>query len=127
VSAEDQDATAAFQEYGRRLQAFRDARPAVVVNGRRALARLVAVTEGDSIQCRRVASFLLGLYNGTRFPFDLTDLRGLDFDLFDDCLDVLRMDVSPEQELHQYVDGGGERFEAMARDFAIPDRAARND
>lgn len=39
------------------------------------------------------AKFLLGLYNGRRFPFDLTDLRVFDADNFADAMTVLQMDA----------------------------------
>lgn len=39
------------------------------------------------------AKFLLGLYNGYRFPFDLTDLRVFDADNFADAMTVLHMDA----------------------------------
>ena len=87
-----------------------------------ALERLFEVAQRDSGQPRHIAAFLLGLYNGTRFPFDLTDLRCIDRELFDDCMLVLRMDRSPEQEVHCYFEGGGRLFEALARDKGIRDR-----
>ena len=40
-----------------------------------ALKRLVDVAQGSSGQPPRVARFLLGLYNGYSYPFDLTELR----------------------------------------------------
>ena len=40
-----------------------------------------------------VARLLLGIYNGNRFPFDLTDLRRLDGKNLDMALTVLRMDA----------------------------------
>ena len=106
-----------------RLRKAREERPVIVREGIEALVRLMAVTEGDSGQCRKVAAFLLGLYNGTRFPFDLTDLRALDLDLFEDCMAVLRMDKQPEREIHLYFTHGGERFEQLATAFGIEDRS----
>nr|WP_315242139.1 hypothetical protein [uncultured Albidiferax sp.] len=41
----------------------------------------------------RAAKFLLGLYNGPRFPFDLTDLRCFDPSTFQAAMVVLRMDA----------------------------------
>jgi len=38
------------------------------------------------------ARLLLGLYNGERFPFDLTDLRRLDDGLHDAAITVIHMD-----------------------------------
>jgi hypothetical protein len=41
----------------------------------------------------RVARFLLGLYNGSRFPFDLTEFRMFDDAVFNAALIVLEMDA----------------------------------
>ena len=46
------------------------------------------------------AKLLLGLYNGPRFPFDLTDLRCFDEANFEAAMTVLRMDAPS-------VQGGG--------------------
>ena len=40
------------------------------------------------------AKLLLGLYNGDRFKFDLTDLRRLDNELLDAAIIVLHMDAA---------------------------------
>jgi hypothetical protein len=54
---------------------------------------------------RVCAKFLLGLYNGTRFPFDLTDLRALDCDLFEAAMVVLRADARQTWcEVHVLLD-----------------------
>lgn len=89
--------------------------------GQAALKRLMVVAEGHSGQCRFIARFLLGLYNGDRFPFDLTDLRCIDQDLFDDCMMVLVMDSQPKQEVHLYFENGGARFEALAEQWGVLD------
>lgn len=88
------------------LFAHQDERPAIREAGIQALARLVPVALRDSGQSRVVGRFLLGLYNGEDYPFTLTDLRALDIGLFDDCLAVLRLDNTPEQEVHQYLPRG---------------------
>lgn len=97
-------------------------RPALQAAGFEALQRLYAVAIGHSGQCRYVARFLLCLYNGQRFPFDLTDLRGLDRALFDDCMTVLRMDARAHvREVHTYFDKGSAKFEALAEQWRIQD------
>lgn len=96
------------------LALYRAQLPQIRAEGEAALRRLFEITYGESGQCGRVARFLLGLYNGDRFPFDLTELRGLDRNLFADCLTVLRMDHSCEKEVHKYFPEGGKRFEALA-------------
>ena len=87
-----------------------------------ALHRLAKVALNDSGQCRFIARFLLGLYNGTRFPFDLTDLRAVDGNLFEDCMLVLRMDARfTEKEVHCYFTEGGALFEEMAARWMVLD------
>ena len=81
--------------------------------GVESLKHLYRIAQGDSGQCRRVASFLAGLYNGTRFPFDLTNFRGLDGELFEHCMAVLRLDSRPQQEVHMYFEDGGRKWEEM--------------
>lgn len=49
------------------------------------------IAQGDTGQSRVVAGFLLGLYNGCRLPFDITEFRRLDRRLFEDCLAILNM------------------------------------
>lgn len=85
-----------------------------------ALRRLYKVAHGHSGQCRHVARFLLGLYNGDRFPFDLTDFRCIDNELFEDCMRVLRMDARVcRQEVHTYFEHGGRRWEELAERWGV--------
>lgn len=102
-------------------QAKREAqRPAIQAEGEAALGRLFKLaSQSDTGQAGVLAAFLLGLYNGRRFRFDLTDLRRLDWALHDDCMAVLRMDASPQQEVHMYIENGSWAFEKMARDWGL--------
>jgi len=100
------------------LQQIRDLeteRQAVTEAGVPALIRLAKIADGDTGQAATVRRFLLGLYNGYRFPFNLITLRGLDKALFDDCIAVLKLDArATRQEVHHYFDNGGELFERFA-------------
>lgn len=96
-------------------------RPEVRAAGLDALDRLLKIAQGKSNQSRVVATFLLSIYNGTRFKFDLTEFRGLDHEIFQDCLSVLALDYQPEQEVHTYFPDGGEIWEKMALDWEITD------
>lgn len=78
-----------------------------------ALQRLADVAQGDSGQARIVGLFLLGLYNGADYPFDLTQLRGLDLALFQDCQAVLHLDYHPEREVHEYLVQGDALFSRL--------------
>lgn len=99
----------------RRISRDMEERPAIRAAGLDALKRLFPVALRDTGQSRVVARFLLGLYNGQGYPFDLTDFRLLDGALFDDCLAVLRMDYNPEREVHQYLVNGHEVFARLRR------------
>ncbi|MDU8545721.1 MULTISPECIES: hypothetical protein [Pseudomonas] len=102
-------------------QEYQELMPTIRYQGKAALERLVKVAQGHSGQSRYIARFLLGCYNGSRFPFDLTDFRCIDRQLFDDCLTVLRMDFQPEKDVHEYVVNGSEVFERLAVDWNVED------
>ena len=74
---------------------------------------------------RAAAGVLLGLYNGDRFPFDLTELRVLDPKLLAVAIDVIAEDAARcEMEVHRILDkltgrrDFGERFEHLAHEYA---------
>lgn len=101
-------------------------RPAIIENGVEALRRLVRLAQGDTGQCGVVAKFVLGLYNGRRFPFDLTELRRLDDAIFDDCMVLLRMDACvTEREVHRYLKDGAQLFERIAADWGLNPELSR--
>jgi hypothetical protein len=100
--------------------------PAIRLEGEAALRRLLPIAQRDTGQSGVIARFLLNLYNGERFPFDLTDLRRLDYALFDDCMAVLNMDYQPAQEVHRYFDHGGATWEAMAKAWGFTDYAGKD-
>lgn len=87
--------------------------------GEAALRRLLPIAMGNSGQSRRVAAVLLGCYNGTRFPLDLTNLRSLDYPIMEDVIAVLRMDANAQQEVHCYFERGGRIFENLANDWGF--------
>lgn len=81
-----------------------------------ALIRLADVADRDTGQAGTVRAFLLGLYNGYTFPFNLVTLRGLDKSLFDDCMAVLTLDArATAKEVHQYLDDGDASFQRWAQ------------
>lgn len=115
------EAKAAFAEMQREREENHRQLPAIRAAGLEALKRLLPIAQGNSGQCKYVASFLLGLYNGNRFKFDLTDFRCLDRKIFQDCLAVLAMDYQPMQEVHTYFENGGVIWEQLAKDWGIPE------
>jgi hypothetical protein len=84
-----------------------------------ALQRLWRIAHGDTGQCKVVAKFLLGLFNGLYYPFDLTDFRVLDRSLFEDCLTVLEMDHRPLAEVHVLLGVTGDDFQQLAQAWEI--------
>ncbi|MFZ2972284.1 MAG: hypothetical protein WA049_06565 [Ferribacterium limneticum] len=89
------------------------------IAGEAALRRLLPIAMGDTGQSGRVASILLGLYNGHRFPVNLTNLRSLDDAIFEDVIAVLRMDANAYQEVHLYFENGARVFEKLADDWGF--------
>lgn len=85
-----------------------------------ALKRVWEMAQGNHGGAGVCAKFLLGLYNGTRFKFDLTELRRLDDDMWAACIEVLRLDSHPHHEVHEWLNllfgtrDMGDRFELLA-------------
>lgn len=97
--------------------------PAFIQEGWNAMRQLWNIAQGSSGQCRYVAEFLLGLYNGPRFPFDLTSLRALDTDIAQDCLAALKLDATGLKEVHRWLNEPSEAFEQLATDWGIEEAA----
>ena len=95
-----------IQEALAKVSAENATRPKRRQEGVQALQRLVPISLNDTGQSQVVARFLLGLWNGRAYPFDLTELRGLDAELYADCLAVLQLDRLCEREVHEYIKGG---------------------
>jgi hypothetical protein len=105
----------AVSDFLAQIRAQEIERETVLAAGLPALQRLAKIALRDTGQAATVRLFLLGLYNSYRFPFKLTDLRGLDRDLFNDCMDVLKLDArATVKEVHQYFLNGGQLFEQFA-------------
>lgn len=102
------------------LQVLREHRR---TQGVESLKRLFEFAETNSCGGSQVIALVLAsLYNGYRFRVDLTDLRLLSSDYFQDVLNVLFLDHAPAQEVHQYFVNGGQRFEALFERYGLPDR-----
>lgn len=115
----DQDVSAAMAGHMREMLALQGNIKRDRELGEAALRRLLPIALGNSGQSRRVAAVLLGCYNGSRFPLDLTNLRSLDYSILDDVLAVLRMDANALQEVHCYFERGGRVFEKLAEDWGF--------
>jgi hypothetical protein len=73
-------------------------------------------------QARRLVRFLAGVYNGDEFPFDLTDLRSLDTELANACIDYLNYDRLAKAEVHSHLPDGGRQMQWLIAQHAIRPR-----
>jgi hypothetical protein len=76
----------------------------IMERARAGLERIVKAIEEHpgTGQARRLVRFLAGVYNGSDFPFDLTDLRALDTELANACIDYLNYDRLSKAEVHTH-------------------------
>lgn len=88
------------------LWAYEQRRPGIVIEGTRALNRLIPTALSHTAQGQIIGRFLLGLYDGAEHRFELPYLHHLGLRRFEDCLRVLNMDYMPEVEVHERVEGG---------------------
>jgi hypothetical protein len=70
-------------------------------------------------QSRRLVRFVAACYNGTDYPFDLTNLRGLDTRLASACLDYLDYDRLSICEVHHHLPDGERTLLQWLRDYDI--------
>ena len=86
-----------------------------------ALAHFFILATTQDLSAGRVAAkMLLGLYNGHRFQFDLTELRRLDADNLKRALALLEFDARQRMKVHEWLNflydrtDFGPRFELLA-------------
>ena len=93
----------------------------VIADGVAALQRLIKRVQDNwhTGQSRRIVVFLAGLYNGTDYPFDLTELRGVDREIAADCLTLLALDTRGLKEVHRYIENGDTIWPAMIADYGL--------
>ncbi|MFN3303152.1 MAG: hypothetical protein ACK44A_05460 [Roseateles sp.] len=96
------------------------------------LKRVWEMAQGNHGGANVCAKFLLGLYNGARFKFDLTELRRLDSEMWTHCVNVLQLDFLPKREVHEWLNllygctDMGDRFELLACDWRIKGRCSKD-
>ncbi|MGD0505682.1 MAG: hypothetical protein ABSD02_23420 [Steroidobacteraceae bacterium] len=73
-------------------------------------------------QAGRLVRFLAAIYNGYDFAFDLTELRGLDTELANACLDYLSYDRLAKREVHHHLSGGDGELQGWITDYAVEPR-----
>jgi len=70
-------------------------------------------------QTGRLTRFLAGVYNGHEFLFDLTDLRSLDTELANACIDYLNYDRLAKAEVHTHLPEGGRQMQWFIKQHGI--------
>ncbi len=70
-------------------------------------------------QARRLVSFIAGVYNGQDYPFDLSELRGLDAALANACLDYLNYDRLGKTEVHKHLSNGERDLHAWIERYGL--------
>lgn len=97
----------------------------------RALMQLWHLAQKDHGGSRVALKLLCGLYNGNRFPFDLTELRCLDAAYLHDALTVIEMDARPAMEVHELLNRllgvrtCGPQLEVLAYEWKLKGRCNR--
>lgn len=127
VATDDQAAelSAAYEEIiaGKRTRISTAAEDALEVmeRARTGLTRIFKAIEEHpgTGQTRRLVRFLADVYNGRAFPFDLTDLRVLDADLANACIDYLNYDRLGKAEVHTHLPDGGRQMEWFIAEHGI--------
>lgn len=87
------------------------------VHAKQALVRLLEMTlqgmrDEQSAICR---DFLLGLWDGQAYPFNLGRLRRLEIDHWLDCMAVLQLQQSMPVPLHRLVQNGEQLWQQLRR------------
>jgi len=73
----------------------------------------------------RLVRFLAGVYNGQDYPFDLTELRGLDTALANACLDYLNYDRLGIKEVHKHLANGDVDLHRWLEEYKIESASRR--
>ncbi|MGH8258773.1 MAG: DUF7673 family protein [Steroidobacteraceae bacterium] len=104
-----------------RMEALDHDVEAIMERARGALQRIeTAIGQNPtSGQARRLVRFVAGVYNGEDYPFDLTDLRALDTELANACLDYLSYDRLCKREVHHHLAGGERALHQWLEDCGI--------
>jgi hypothetical protein len=91
------------------------------MTGLQAIIKAIEENPGAG-QTGRLTRFLAGVYNGHEFPFDLTDLRVLDTDLANACINYLNYDRLSKAEVHTHLPDGGPQMQWFIAQHGIRPR-----
>jgi hypothetical protein len=93
----------------------------IMERARTGLLRIVKAIEENpgTGQAGRLVRFLAGVYNGNEFPFALTDLRALDTELANACIDYLNYDRLAKAEVHTHLPDGSRQMQRFISQHGI--------
>ena len=93
----------------------------IMERARTGLQKIVKAIEENpgTGQAGRLVKFLAGVYNGHEFLFDLTDLRSLDTELANACIDYLNYDRLAKAEVHTHLPDGGRQMQWFIKQHGI--------
>lgn len=104
-----------------RTEALEHGTEAVMERARTALQTIeTAIREHPTTgQAGRLVRFLAAIYNGYDFSFDLTELRALDTELANACLDYLNYDRLGKREVHHHLAVGERELQSWIREYRL--------
>jgi hypothetical protein len=105
-----------------RTEALEHGTDAVMERARTALQFIETAIRQAGGQARPLVQFLVALYNGHDYAFDLTELRALDTELANACLDYLNYDRLGRQEVHHHLSGGATELQHWIERYDIKPR-----
>jgi hypothetical protein len=89
---------------------------------KQALTKVLRMALDDCGGSRVCRDFLLSLYNGHAYPFDMNGLRSLDGGLYAACITIMNVDCRPQPpvEIHEWFANGNKIFDKLkaSRDLA---------
>ena len=91
---------------------------------KQALVKVIKMALDDCGGGRVCRDFLLSLYNGRDYPFNMNDLRNLDGGLYAACITIMNIDCRPNPpfEIHEWFDNGSEVFDRLKASRALADK-----
>jgi hypothetical protein len=112
-----------------RIQALERDVAAAATRARQALKTIEKAIrlQKDGGPAALLTAFLASLYNGYEFPFDLSDLRDLDIELANACLDYLNYHRLGLAEVQNELGGGEPELQRWIRHYGIRRPRAESD
>lgn len=109
----------------RRFDHHLEVRRQDVQQGAESLLKIIQFVSGQGYGCggaHVMARVIASIYNGDRVKCSLMDLSRLDFVWAEHCMNVMRLHVYARQEIHHFIENGGEAFERIIKAYGLEKR-----